>query len=143
MRFVKTKKKETKKIETKRSKKLSKVIVPESTFLDENGNSIIQQNDIEQASILEKGVRTIIVVSDIHAGCQYALCPPKGVKLDGGGTYVPTSESGKLWQLNTEGELELLYQSDRYLSDFELVEDGSVRYFYIATGNHKTKKYGV
>jgi hypothetical protein len=41
-------------------------------------------------------VRNIIVISDTHAGCQLALCPPI-VKLDGGGTYQQSDLQNKLW----------------------------------------------
>lgn len=33
--------------------------------------------------------RALVVVSDIHAGCQMGLCPPRGVRLDGNGRYLP------------------------------------------------------
>lgn len=35
-------------------------------------------------------VSNIVVVSDLHAGCQFGLCPDKAVPLDGGGTYQPS-----------------------------------------------------
>lgn len=39
----------------------------------------------------------VVVVSDTHCGCQVGLCPPKGVKLDEGGTYRPSRLQRKLW----------------------------------------------
>lgn len=38
-----------------------------------------------------------IVVSDLHCGCQYGLCPARGVHLDGGGWYRPSDGQRKLW----------------------------------------------
>jgi len=32
----------------------------------------------------------IVVVSDLHSGCQFGLCPEEGVPLDGGGWYSPS-----------------------------------------------------
>jgi hypothetical protein len=46
----------------------------------------------------DRAIRNIIVISDIHAGCQFALCPPN-VKLDGGGGYTLSSSQEKLWEL--------------------------------------------
>jgi hypothetical protein len=44
-------------------------------------------------------VRNLIVVSDIHAGCRLALCPPQPVPLDDGGTYSPSAFQRKLYTL--------------------------------------------
>jgi hypothetical protein len=41
-------------------------------------------------------VQNIVVVSDIHAGCRLALCPPNGAALDDGGRYMPSAIQGKL-----------------------------------------------
>lgn len=49
-----------------------------------------------------KGVSNLIIVSDIHAGCHYGLCPPKSyypIKLDEGGTYHPSKGQGETWKL--------------------------------------------
>lgn len=42
-------------------------------------------------------MNTMIIISDIHAGCKLALCPPNGVKLDEGGKYMPSSTQRKIW----------------------------------------------
>lgn len=42
-------------------------------------------------------VNNLVVVSDIHAGCRLALCPPEGVPLDDGGRYVPSDLQRQLW----------------------------------------------
>ncbi len=34
-------------------------------------------------------VRSLVVVSDLHCGCQMGLCPPEGIGLDEGGRYTP------------------------------------------------------
>lgn len=44
-------------------------------------------------------VNNIIVVSDIHGGCQFGLCPPKGVTYDGGGAYTPSVNQQKVWRM--------------------------------------------
>jgi len=41
--------------------------------------------------------RNLIVVSDLHAGCQLALCPPEGAMLDNGGRYMPSDLQLKVW----------------------------------------------
>jgi hypothetical protein len=37
---------------------------------------------------MKNNIKSMVVVSDIHAGCQLAICPPK-VRLDEGGFYTP------------------------------------------------------
>lgn len=39
-----------------------------------------------------------MILSDLHCGCQFALCPTK-VQLDGGGTYKPNKPQTKLLDL--------------------------------------------
>lgn len=43
--------------------------------------------------------RTVVCVSDTHAGCRLALCPPEGVPLDDGGLYMPSPLQLKLWSM--------------------------------------------
>ena len=38
----------------------------------------------------EPSTNNLVVISDLHCGCQMGLCPPEGVKLDGGGHYHPS-----------------------------------------------------
>lgn len=45
----------------------------------------------------EQPVRSLIVISDTHCGCRLALCPPSGVRLDDGGSYLPSPFQRKLW----------------------------------------------
>jgi hypothetical protein len=40
----------------------------------------------------------LVVVSDLHCGCQTGLCPPRGVVLDEGGTYYPSAIQEKIWE---------------------------------------------
>jgi hypothetical protein len=47
-------------------------------------------------------VRNAVVISDLHAGCQLALCPPEGTPLDDGGRYTPSAVQLKLWSWWTE-----------------------------------------
>jgi len=39
----------------------------------------------------------IVVVSDTHCGCRLGLCPPEGIQLDGGGTYLPSALQRTVW----------------------------------------------
>lgn len=41
--------------------------------------------------------RSLIVISDTHAGCRMALCPPTPIPLDGGGTYHASKFQLKMW----------------------------------------------
>lgn len=43
--------------------------------------------------------RSLIVVSDIHAGCRLAICPPEPVHLDDGGTYTASDFQQRIWKL--------------------------------------------
>lgn len=45
-----------------------------------------------------KDIKNVIVVSDIHAGCQFGLCPPN-IKFDSGAEYGLSSAQKKLWVL--------------------------------------------
>lgn len=42
-------------------------------------------------------IRTLVVVSDLHCGCQMGLCPARGVTLDGGGRYEPSRLQRIVW----------------------------------------------
>lgn len=44
-------------------------------------------------------VRSLVVVSDTHAGCRLGLCPPEGVPLDDGGFYKASRFQHQLWAL--------------------------------------------
>jgi hypothetical protein len=44
-------------------------------------------------------ITNLVDVSDIHAGCRLALCPPDGARLDDGGLYHPSGFQKKLWSL--------------------------------------------
>lgn len=39
-----------------------------------------------------------IVIADTHCGSQLGLCPPKGVRLDEGGKYMPNVVQRKMWR---------------------------------------------
>jgi len=43
-------------------------------------------------------IRQALIISDIHAGCQMALCPPSGIHLDNGGIYMPSEFQRGLWK---------------------------------------------
>lgn len=45
----------------------------------------------------KRELNNLVVVSDIHAGCRLALCPPEGIPLDDGGKYKPSAFQKKLW----------------------------------------------
>lgn len=40
----------------------------------------------------------LIVISDLHAGCQLALCPPSGARLDEGGEYSLNRVQEAIWE---------------------------------------------
>jgi hypothetical protein len=42
--------------------------------------------------------RNIVVISDNHGGDRLGLCPPGGVRLDGGGKYYNSGLQNKLWE---------------------------------------------
>lgn len=44
-------------------------------------------------------IQNVAVISDIHAGCRLALCPPEGATLDDGGTYMPSPIQNKLYAI--------------------------------------------
>ena len=49
-----------------------------------------------------KKVNNLVIISDLHCGCQFGLCPPCGMTLDGGGTYEPSQlqkETWKVWEI--------------------------------------------
>ena len=41
-------------------------------------------------------VNNIVVISDLHCGCQLGLCPPK-VRLDNGGIHLSSEMQRKVW----------------------------------------------
>lgn len=41
--------------------------------------------------------RTVIIISDTHAGCRLAICGDQPFRLDGGGWYEPSEFQQKLW----------------------------------------------
>lgn len=48
---------------------------------------------------MSKPVRSLVVISDTHAGCRLALCPPGPQPLDDGGFYQPSTIQKKLYSL--------------------------------------------
>jgi hypothetical protein len=45
--------------------------------------------------------KNIVVISDLHIGCQLGLCHPDGARLDNGGTYTPSEVQLKVWDVWT------------------------------------------
>lgn len=48
----------------------------------------------------QRGIKHHVVVSDLHVGCEFGLCPKKGYRTDSGGHYTPNRiqrESGAMW----------------------------------------------
>ena len=41
-------------------------------------------------------IRQAVIVSDLHSGCRFGLCPPR-VSLDEGGAYTPSKLQKKVW----------------------------------------------
>lgn len=50
-----------------------------------------------QAAATWAVVNNLVVVSDLHIGCQLAICPPDGARLDNGGVYRPSPMQHKLY----------------------------------------------
>lgn len=46
-----------------------------------------------------KMINNIIVVSDLHCGCQLGLCPSRKIPLDGGGSYESSLLQKKVWRM--------------------------------------------
>lgn len=46
-----------------------------------------------------KAVRNLIVVSDTHCGCRLGLYGPEPMRVDGGGSYLPSAFQQKMWAL--------------------------------------------
>lgn len=45
------------------------------------------------------GPKQAVVISDTHFGCQLGLCPPEGMRLDGGGRAMPSPLQAKVWAM--------------------------------------------
>lgn len=45
--------------------------------------------------------KNIVVIADLHIGCQLGLCHPDGARLDNGGKYNPSEVQGKTWEIWT------------------------------------------
>lgn len=43
-------------------------------------------------------LNNLVIVSDLHCGCQFGLCPPDGIELDGGGSYTPSVLQKEVWK---------------------------------------------
>ena len=46
-----------------------------------------------------KPISNVVVISDLHCGCQLGLCPPGGIRLDEGGAYHPNKVQRRLWDI--------------------------------------------
>ena len=42
--------------------------------------------------------RNLVVIADLHAGCQMGLCPLSGALLDNGGRYIPNNSQKKVYE---------------------------------------------
>ena len=42
-------------------------------------------------------ITNLVVVSDLHVGCQLGLCPKEGALLDEGGLYLPNAAQQTVW----------------------------------------------
>ncbi len=49
--------------------------------------------------VAKQSPRSLIVVSDTHAGCRLALVDPAGAYMDGGGRYLPSKFQLQMWKL--------------------------------------------
>jgi len=55
------------------------------------------KKEVKEKKEKRKPIKNAIVISDLHCGCQMALCPPK-VKLDTGGKYEASHYQMKIWE---------------------------------------------
>jgi len=53
----------------------------------------------EEKRVRKDRIKHIVVVSDLHVGCQLALCPPNGALQDEGGMYMPSPFQKKMWKM--------------------------------------------
>ena len=54
----------------------------------------------ESPQIMKRAkINNLIVVSDLHCGCQTGLCPPEGMQLDDGGRYTPSDNQKIVWAM--------------------------------------------
>ena len=49
-----------------------------------------------------KDINNLVVVSDLHIGCQLGLISPEGALLDNGGHYAPSEFQKRVWEWWTE-----------------------------------------
>ena len=45
----------------------------------------------------DEKITNLIIISDLHAGCQLGLCPPGPIPLDNGGEYYPSKNQKIVW----------------------------------------------
>jgi len=45
-----------------------------------------------------KPADNLVVISDLHCGCQIGLCPSEGADRDSGGRYKPSTVQRKIWR---------------------------------------------
>ncbi len=63
-------------------------------------------------------INNIVVISDIHAGCQLGLCPPGAIKLDNSGHYHASKfqrASWKAWMEWWEESVPMLTREEDYI----------------------------
>jgi hypothetical protein len=70
-------------------------------------------------------VNNLVLVSDTHGGCQFGLCPPDGVPLDGGGRYRPSRSQIRLWEFWDEFWSSFVPEATRK-EKFDVAIDGDI-----------------
>lgn len=68
----------------------------------------------------------IVVVSDLHIGSYSGLCPPGGIRLDGGGTYKPNKFQRTLWRFWTHFWDEFVPQATKDATLRAIVINGDI-----------------
>jgi len=63
------------------------------------GCSIIMTQRPPRRKSRSRPVAACVVVSDLHCGCRFGLCPSGRIPLDGGGTYTQSSLQRFTWRL--------------------------------------------
>jgi len=75
-----------------------------------------QKKRSNSKKVTEVPINNLVVISDTHCGCQFGLCPPNKVRLDGGGYYSPNRWQREIWDY-------WRFFWDKWIADREVLHD--------------------
>ncbi len=78
-------KKKKGKVSKKRRKKLAKAEAARAV-------------DTKEETTVPERLNNLVLFSDVHIGCQHAMCHPDGFKLDAGGIHMPSEDQVTLYE---------------------------------------------